>query len=121
MPEKKDEILTERNIKREYNKIRKMFRAIKEEDPDKMAMIERLIEEVAFQKIAMKAAKEDMIKNGLQSTTKNASQKFIKENPAVQTYDKYARSYTSNMKALIEMLPPRDKKNISKLMQLREG
>ena len=113
------EILNEANIKKESNAIKRMFRAVKLDDPDKMKLIERIIEEVAFQKIAMKAAKADMIKNGLQTTTKNASQKFVKENPAVQTYDKYARSYASNMKTLIDMLPPKQKKEISRIMQLR--
>lgn len=113
------EILTEANIKKEYNAIKKMFKTIKDDDPDKMKLLERIIEEVAFQKVAMKAAKADMILHGLQTTTKNASQKFVKENPAVQTYDKYARSYTSNMKTLIDMLPPKQKKEVSRLMQLR--
>ena len=85
------EILTEANIKKEFNAIKKMFNPPKNSktpllepmDPDKMKLIERIIEEVAFQKVAMKAAKADMILNGLQTTTKNASQKFVKENPAV--------------------------------------
>lgn len=121
------EILTEANIKKEFNAIKKMFcppkssrtQLLEPIDPDKMKMIERIIEEVAFQKVAMKAAKADMILHGLQTTTKNASQKFVKENPAVQTYDKYARAYTSNMKTLIDMLPPKQKKEVSLLMQLR--
>ena len=115
------EILTEGNIKKEFNAIKKMFRSVKDDDLDKMKMIERIIEEVAFQKVAMKAAKADMIQNGLQTTTKNASQKFVKENPAVQTYEKYARAYTSNMKTLIDMLPPKQKKEVSRIMQLRGG
>ena len=121
------EILTEANIKKEFNAIKKMFNPPKNSktpllepmDPDKMKLIERIIEEVAFQKVAMKAAKADMILHGLQTTTKNASQKFVKENPAVQTYEKYARAYTSNMKALIDMLPPKQKKEVSRVMQLR--
>ncbi len=114
-----EKILTDENVKKEFNAIRRMFRPVKDDDPDKMKLLERIIEEVAFQKVAMKAAKEDMILNGLQTTTKNASQKFVKENPAVQTYDKYARSYASNMKTLIDMLPPKQKKEISRVMQLR--
>lgn len=113
------EILTEANIRKESNAIKRMFKSTKKDDPDKMKLIERIIEEVAFQKVAMKAAKADMIIHGLQTTTKNASQKFVKENPAVQTYEKYARAYTSNMKALIDMLPPKQKKEVSRVMQLR--
>lgn len=113
------EILTEQNVKKEYNALRRMFRSVKDDDPDKMKLLERIIEEVAFQKVAMKAARADMIIHGLQTTTKNASQKFVKENPTVQTYDKYARSYASNMKTLIDMLPPKQKKEVSRVMQLR--
>lgn len=112
-------ILTEANVKKEFNTIKRMFKGIKEDDPDKMKLIEKIIEEVAFQKVAMRAAKADMILHGLQTTTKNASQKFVKENPAVQTYDKYARSYASNIKALIDLLPPKQKKEVSRLAALR--
>ena len=117
--QKDEPILSEANVRKEYNAIRKMFRSVKDDDPDKMKLLERIIEEVAFQKVAMKAAKRELILHGLQTTTKNASQKFVKENPAVQTYDKYSRSYTSNMKTLIDMLPPKQKKEISRIMALR--
>ena len=114
-----EQILTDENVKKEFNAIKRMFRSVKDDDPDKMKLLERIIEEVAFQKVAMKAAKRELIIHGLQTTTKNASQKFIKENPAVQTYDKYSRSYTSNMKTLIDMLPPKQKKEVSRIMALR--
>ena len=117
--QKDEPILSEANVRKEYNAIRKMFRSVKDDDPDKMKLLERIIEEVAFQKVAMKAAKKELILHGLQTTTKNASQKFVKENPAVQTYDKYSRSYTSNMKTLIDMLPPKQKKEVSRIMALR--
>jgi hypothetical protein len=117
--QKDEPILSDTNVKKEFNAIKRMFRSVKDDDPDKMKLLERIIEEVAFQKVAMKAAKRELILHGLQTTTKNASQKFVKENPAVQTYDKYSRSYTSNMKTLIEMLPPKQKKEVSRIMQLR--
>ena len=119
--QKDEPILTDANVKKEFNAIKRMFRSVKDDDPDKMKLLERIIEEVAFQKVAMKAAKRELILHGLQTTTKNASQKFVKENPAVQTYDKYSRSYTSNMKTLIDMLPPKQKKEVSRIMALRGG
>jgi hypothetical protein len=112
-------ILTDKNIGKEFRKIKKMFAGI--EDENKKALVVKIIEEVAFQKVAMQAARQEMIENGLQTETKNASQKFIKENPAVATYDRYARSYTSNMKQLIELLPPKEKKTVSRFAELREG
>ena len=117
---KDEKILTEANVKKEFNAIKRMFKPVKDDDPDRMKLVEKIIEEVAFQKVAMRQAKAELILHGLQTTTKNASQKFVKENPAVQTYDKYARSYASNMKTLIDMLPPKQKKEISRLAALRE-
>ena len=117
--QKDEPILTDANVKKEFNAIKRMFRSVKDDDPDKMKLLERIIEEVALQKVSMKAAKAELILHELQTTTKNASQKFVKENPAVQTYDKYARSYTSNMKTLIDMLPPKQKKEVSRIMALR--
>ena len=117
---KDEKILTEANVKKELNAIKRMFKPVKDDDPDRMKLVEKIIEEVAFQKVAMRQAKAELILHGLQTTTKNASQKFVKENPAVQTYDKYARSYASNMKTLIDMLPPKQKKEISRLAALRE-
>lgn len=116
---KEEPILTDANVKKEFNAIRRMFKVVKDDDPDKMKLIEKIIEEVAFQKVAMRAAKRELILHGLQTTTKNASQKFVKENPAVQTYDKYARSYASNLKTLIDLLPPKQKKEVSRLAQMR--
>ena len=110
--------MTDKNIAKEFRKIKKMFLGI--EDESKKELVFKIIEEVAFQKVAMKAARQEMIEKGLQTETKNASQKFIKENPAVATYDRYARSYTSNMKQLIELLPPKEKKTVSKLAALRD-
>lgn len=115
-----DPVLTQRNIDSEIAKLTLMFVETKKNEPHKMKMIARIIEEVAFQKIAMKQAKSDMIIHGIQTTTKNAAQKFVKENPAVSTYDKYVRSYTANMKILIDMLPPDKKKTESKLEMLRD-
>ena len=117
---KDEKILTEANVKKEFNAIKRMFKPVKDDDPDRMKLVEKIIEEVACQKVAMRQAKAELILHGLQTTTKNASQKFVKENPAVQTYDKYARSYASNMKTLIDMLPPKQKKEISRLAALRE-
>ena len=116
---KEEEIEKIEEIKKEIEFLQKMFAGI--EDESKKELVFKIIEEVAFQKVAMQAARQEMIENGLQTETKNASQKFIKENPAVATYDRYARSYTSNMKQLIELLPPKEKKTVSRFAELREG
>ena len=50
----------------------------------------------------------------------NASQKFIKAHPSTAIYEKYARQYTQIINQLIEYLPPKEKKKVSKLAALRD-
>ena len=48
-------------------------------------------------------------------------EKFIKAHPSTQIYEKYSRQYTAIIHTLIEYLPPKEKKNISRLAALRNG
>lgn len=50
-----------------------------------------------------------------------ASQKFVKAHPSATIYEKYSRQYTAIIHTLIEYLPPKEKKNISRLAALRNG
>ena len=65
--------------------------------------------------------KAELKKEGLTAETVNASQKFIKAHPSAQIYEKYSRQYTQIIHTLIEYLPPKEKKNISRLAALREA
>ena len=72
-------------------------------------------------KVALLQAKTELKKEGLTTETKNASQKFIKAHPSTAIYEKYARQYTQIINQLIEYLPPKEKKKVSKLAALRDG
>ena len=41
--------------------------------------------------------------------------------PSATIYEKYSRQYTAIIHTLIEYLPPKEKKNISRLAALRNG
>lgn len=111
--------ITPARIKKEVDFFKPMFDGI--DDEGKKKMVNSLIEEAAFLKVACLQAKEEMKKEGLTTETVNASQKFVKAHPSATIYEKYSRQYTAIVRMLIELLPPKEKKNISRLVALRNG
>lgn len=109
--------LTNARIKKEIEFLQSMFLGI--DDEDKKSLVNSLVEEAAFLKVACLQAKEELKKEGLTTETKNASQKFVKAHPSAAIYEKYSRQYTQIVNTLIEYLPPKEKKTISKLAALR--
>ena len=109
--------LTNARIKKEF--LAPMFAGI--DDEDKKSLVNSLVEEAAFLKVACFQAKEELKKEGLTTETVNASQKFVKAHPSATIYEKYSRQYTAIIHTLIEYLPPKEKKNISRLAALRNG
>ena len=99
--------LTNARIKKEIEFLTPMFAGI--DDEDKKSLVNSLVE------------KEELKKEGLTTETVNASQKFVKAHPSATIYEKYSRQYTAIIHTLIEYLPPKEKKNISRLAALRNG
>jgi hypothetical protein len=112
------EILTEDAIEAERKSLQRFFSGVK--DNRKKKLIARKIEEVAFQAVMIRQAKESLITEGLQKEVVNGSQHYPKENPAVSIYDKNCRAYQSNIDKLIEYLPPKEEKAKSALAALRD-
>ena len=117
-PQKRTNYLTEGRIKKEKAKLSEMFAGI--EDEDRRTLVNSVIDEAAFLKVALLQANTELKKEGLTTETKNASQKFIKAHPSTAIYEKYARQYTQIINQLIEYLPPKEKKKVSKLAALRD-
>lgn len=111
--------LTNARIKKEIEFLQSMFAGI--DDEDKKSLVNSLVEEAAFLKVACFQAKEELKKEGLTTETVNASQKFVKAHPSATIYEKYSRQYMAIIHSLIEYLPPKEKKNISRLAALRNG
>lgn len=112
------EILTDDAIEKERKALQRFFAGVK--DNRKKKLIARKIEEVAFQAVLIRQAKESLITEGLQKEVVNGSQHYPKENPAVGIYDKNCRAYQSNIDKLIEYLPPKEEKAKSALAALRD-
>ena len=113
------DILTEGAVEAEKKTLTRFFSGV--EDRRKKKLIARKIDEVAFQAVAIREAKESLIVDGLKSEVVNGKQHYMKENPAVGVYDKYCRAYQSNIDKLIEYLPPKEEKAKSALETLRDG
>ena len=110
--------LTNARIKKEIEFLEKMFVGV--DDENKKTLINSLIEEAAFLKVACFQAKEELKKEGLTTETVNASQKFVKAHPSTQIYEKYSRQYTAIIHSLIEYLPPKEKEKLDRLAALRD-
>ena len=113
------EILTEAEVEKERKKLMELFKDI--DDDRKKKMIERKVKEMAFQAVAIREAKYSIMTEGLKTEVVNGSQRYMKENPAVATFDKYSRAYNSNIDKLIEYLPPQQTEKISKLAAFRNA
>ena len=118
-PKRRVNKITPARIKKEIDFLKPMFDGI--DDEDKKNLVNSLIEEAAFLKVACFQAKEELKKEGLTTETVNAAQKFVKAHPSATIYEKYSRQYTAIIHTLIEYSPPKEKKNISRLAALRNG
>ena len=114
---KRPKLLTETRIKKEKARLSEMFEPI--EDEDRKSLVNSLIEEAAFLKIALAQAKAELKKEGLTAETRNASQRFIKAHPSAEIYNKYSKQYTQIIGQLIDYLPPKEKKTVSRFAALR--
>lgn len=118
-PKRRTNKITPARIKKEIDFLMPMFDGI--DDEDRKNLVNSLIEEAAFLKVACFQAKEELKREGLTTETVNAAQKFVKAHPSATIYEKYSRQYTAIIHTLIEYLPPKEKKNISRLAGLRNG
>ena len=74
-PKRRANKITPARIKKEIDFLKPMFDGI--DDGDKKNLVNSLIEEAAFLKVACFQAKEELKKEGLTTETVNASQKFV--------------------------------------------
>ena len=100
--------LTNARIKKEIEFLEKMFVGV--DDENKKTLINSLIEEAAFLKVACFQAKEELKKEGLTTETVNST----------KIYEKYSRQYTAIIHSLIEYLPPKEKEKVDRLAALRD-
>ena len=109
--------LTTTAINREVRIFTELFKD--EKDERRKKLIDDLIAETAFLKVACVQAKEEMKAEGLTIETVNASQRFTKAHPAAQIYQQYNKQYAAHLGQLIELLPEEAKEERSRLADFR--
>ena len=97
------------NIAKEKKKINKLFVKI---DKNKRAVVEKLIENVAFMSVTLDELKEDIKMYRVKETYMNGSNQFgFKESIESKTYNTMLKNYMNAIKQLIDLLPEEEKKN----------
>lgn len=79
MQKDRPDILNDKNVKKEIRKLKKMFDGI--EDEDRKTLVNSLIEEAAFLKVALTQAKEELKAEGLTAETKKRFAEVHKSPP----------------------------------------
>lgn len=95
-------------IKKEITRLQKIFKNIRQ---DEYKSIEKLLENVAFMSVTLEDLMDIVNNEELVVETVNASQSFLKENPALASYNKMYSNYIKGLQQLISLLPQENKPN----------
>lgn len=93
----------ERLIKKEKNKLNKIFKNI---NKDRLKVVEKLIDSASFMSVTLHDLEEKINKNGTISKYKNGENQYgTKKSPEVEVYNTMVKNYTSVIKQLLDQLP----------------
>ena len=81
----------------------KIFENVKE---SKKTLVQGLIEQACFMYVELKELNDIIEKKGVIEKFKQGKQQFLREQPAVKTYNAMIKNYTVTIKQLSEFLPP---------------
>ena len=94
---------TERRIKQELQKLRKLTTKVPD---DKKRMAQNVAQRIAFMQITLEDLERDMLENGY--TELFSQQKDIqydRERPAVRIYNSTIKNYAAACKQLVDLIP----------------
>ena len=83
-------------IKKEKKRLQTIYKKIPEQ---------KLIDNLAFMSVTLEDLMEIINNDDLVKTTINASQSFVKENPALSSYNKMYANFLKGIQALSSLLP----------------
>lgn len=99
---KKKELTKEERIKAERTRLEKIYKALPEKEY-KTAL--KLIDNVAFMSVTLEDLMAIINNDELVKTTINASQTFMKEHPALTSYNKMYANFLKGIQQLSSLLP----------------
>lgn len=89
-------------VKKAYNKFKKIFKDI---EPKKLEMNDDLIKNVAFMSVTLLKLQDEINQKGVIEKFVQGKQNFLRENPALKSYNATIKNYTSAIKQLNDLLP----------------
>lgn len=99
-----EQLEKEKKIRAEKNRIAKIYKN-NNLDKDIIKVLEGLISDAAFMRVAIEETKAELIKNGMMEKFKNGSQVFWRERPESKVFLNFMKQYSSTMKQLIDLMP----------------
>lgn len=109
-----DKFAKEKNIKKELNKLGKIFEDI---DKDRKPFADRLIQQCAFMLTTLNELQETLNEQGSIELFVNGKQEMLREHPAAKTYNAMVKNYNSTIKQLLDMLPEGNKTEKDELLE----
>lgn len=99
---KKEELSREDRIKKEYEKLNKIYKNI---DPDKKKVVDKLIGNSAFMAVTLEDLQEIITEKGCTEIYQNgANQSGVKKSSEVEVYNSMIKNYASIVKQLTDLL-----------------
>jgi len=115
MPTKKD-LTKEAKIKREYNRLRKIFSGL---DKNMQTTVDSLLRNAAFMAVSLEELQDEINREGYVVEYQNgANQSGTKQSDAVKTHIAMTKNHAGIIKQLCDLVPPEQKKE-SRLAALR--
>lgn len=115
MPTKKD-LTKEAKIKREYNRLRKIFSGL---DKNMQTTVDSLLRNAAFMAVSLEELQDEINRDGYVVEYQNgANQSGTKQSDAVKTHIAMTKNHAGIIKQLCDLVPPEQKKE-SRLAALR--
>lgn len=117
MPKEKVELSKFEKIRKESNRIKKIFKDL---DENKKKLVTPLIDKAAFMSVTLDELQEKINDEGCVSEYKNGENQFgTKKSPEVEIYLNMSKNYANIIKQLTELVPASKRKN-SKLEELKK-
>lgn len=105
---KEEQQMMKERISQEKDRLDKIYKNIPSR---KYKTVIKLIENIAFMTVTLEMLVEEINKTNLTVKTKNASQEFIKESPALAAYNKMYANFLKGIQQLNSLLPPDEPSN----------
>jgi len=99
-----EQLEKEKKIRAEKNRITKIYKN-NNLDKDIIKVLEGLVSDAAFMRVAIEETKAELVKNGMMEKFKNGSQEFWREKPESKVFLNFMKQYSNTMKLLIDLMP----------------